>query len=293
MRRNIMVLSLLAAAALLLSPVGVSADAVKEKSYLSLGADLKPAEKEKVLSLLDVEEDDLDEYTVVTVTNQDEHTYLDDYLSPSVIGSRALSSVLIEKEEKNHGIEVTTKNITHCTPGMYQNALTTAGITDAEVVVAGPFEITGTAALVGAMKAYEEMSGEKISEDNKDAATNELIVTGELAEELNDSEKAEQFLAFIKEEVLSADIKDKEEIYDLIDRCAEEMKIEITESQRKEIADLMEKINGLDLDIDQLKKQASDIYDKLSQMDLNTEGFFDKIMAALGQFLEAIRGLFN
>ena len=82
MRRNIMVLSLLAAAALLLSPVGVSADAVKEKSYLSLGADLKPAEKEKVLSLLDVEEDDLDEYTVVTVTNQDEHTYLDDYLSP-------------------------------------------------------------------------------------------------------------------------------------------------------------------------------------------------------------------
>ena len=143
------------------------------------------------------------------------------------------------------------------------------------------------------MKAYDEMSGEKISEDNKDAATNELIVTGELAEELNDSEKAEQFLAFIKEEVLSADIKDKEEIYDLIDRCAEEMKIEITESQRKEIADLMEKINGLDLDIDQLKKQASDIYDKLSQMDLNTEGFFDKIMAAIGQFLEAIRGLFK
>ena len=38
---------------------------------------------------------------------------------------------------------------------MYENALTTAGVTDATVTVAGPFNITGTAALVGAMNAYE------------------------------------------------------------------------------------------------------------------------------------------
>lgn len=82
---------------------------------------------------------------------------------------------------------------------MYENALTTAGVTDATVTVAGPFNITGTAALVGAMNAYEDMTGEDISSESKDAATNELVVTSELADQLNDSDKAEQFLALIKE----------------------------------------------------------------------------------------------
>lgn len=82
---------------------------------------------------------------------------------------------------------------------MYENALTTAGVTDATVTVAGPFNITGTAALVGAMNAYEDMTGEDISSESKDAATNELVVTSELAGQLNDSDKAEQFLALIKE----------------------------------------------------------------------------------------------
>ena len=50
-----------------------------------------------------------------------------------MIGTRALSSVLIEKKDKGNGIKVTTSNITYCTTGMYQNALATAGVTDADV----------------------------------------------------------------------------------------------------------------------------------------------------------------
>ena len=229
---------------------------------------------------------------MVTVTNKDEHEYLDDYLSASVIGTRALSSVLVEKTDKGDGIDVTTKNITYCTEGMYQNALTTAGIEDADVVVAGPFNITGTAALVGAMNAYEDMTGETISEESKDAATNELVVTSELAEELNDSEKAEQFLALIKEEVLSADIKDQEDINEVIGNCEQKMQIELTEEQRQQIAELMEKINGLDLDLDVLKQQASDIYDELSKLNINTEGFFAKVQAALSRILDYLSNLF-
>ena len=219
MKKKIIAIAALAITGTLLCQNVVLADGVEEKPYLSLGADLNKKEKATVLELLGVEEDELDEYTVVTVTNKDEHEYLDDYLSATVIGTRALSSVLVEKTDKGDGIDVTTKNITYCTEGMYQNALTTAGIEDADVVVAGPFNITGTAALVGAMNAYEDMTGETISEESKDAATNELVVTSELAEELNDSEKAEQFLALIKEEVLSADIKDQEDINEVIGNC--------------------------------------------------------------------------
>lgn len=280
-------------AILCMGPVNVSADAVAEKPYLSLGADLNAKEKKTVLDLLDVDEDDLDEYQVVKITNKDEHKYLDDYLDDSVIGSRALSSVLIEKKDKGEGINVTTKNITYCTDGMYENALTTAGVTDASVTVAGPYKITGTAALVGAMTAYEDMTGKTISGESKDAATNELVVTSELADALDDSAKAEQFLALIKEKVLSDDVKSEEDIKDIIDECSKELEVNITEEQRQEIAELMEKIDKLDLSVSDLKEQAGKIYDKLSEMDLDTQGFFQKLKQALSSIFKALSGLFH
>ena len=48
---------------------------------------------------------------------------------------------------------------------MYKNALATAGISDANIIVAGPFELSGTAALVGILKAYKDMTGEEVDDD--------------------------------------------------------------------------------------------------------------------------------
>ncbi len=292
-KRKLITLSAIMIAGLMAFQVRVSADAVEEKPYLSLGADLSKDQKKKVLELLDVDEDELDQYKVVTVTNKDEHKYLDDYLDSSVIGTRALSSVLIEKKDKGDGINVTTKNITYCTAGMYENALTTAGVTDATVTVAGPFNITGTAALVGAMNAYEDMTGKDISSESKDAATNELVVTSELAQQLDDSEKAEQFLALIKEKVLSDDVKTKSDINDIIDECGKDLDVTITDDQKAQIAELMQKINKLDLNVNDLKEQASKIYDKLSEMDIDTQGIFAKIKMALSSIFAALSGLFQ
>lgn len=292
-KRKLITLSAIMIAGLMAFQVRVSADAVEEKPYLSLGADLSKDQKKKVLELLDVDEDELDQYKVVTVTNKDEHKYLDDYLDSSVIGTRALSSVLIEKKDKGDGINVTTKNITYCTAGMYENALTTAGVTDATVTVAGPFNITGTAALVGAMNAYEDMTGKDISSESKDAATNELVVTSELAQQLDDSEKAEQFLALIKEKVLSDDVKTKSDINDIIDECGKDLDVTITDDQKAQIAELMQKINKLDLNVNDLKEQASKIYDKLSEMDIDTQGIFEKIKMALSSIFAALSGLFQ
>lgn len=288
MKKPMVAVAALAMAGLMLCPAGVKADAV-EKPFLSLGADLNKKEKAEVLRLLDVDENDLDDYMVVEITNKDEHDYLDDYLSASVIGSRALSSVLIQKTEKGSGIDVTTHNITYCTEGMYENALTTAGISDADVVVAGPFQITGTAALVGAMNAYEDMTGEKITKESKDAATNELVVTSGLASAIGDSEKAEQFVALIKEKVVSSDIKDKEDVEEVINDCEEKMEIELTEEQKQQLMELMEKINKLDLNVEDLKEQAANIYKELSKLNLNTEGIFAKIQ----EFFSRILSIFS
>lgn len=292
-KRKIITLSAIMIAGLMTFQANVLADAVEEKPYLSLGADLSTDQKSKVLELLDVDEKALDQYNIVTVTNADEHKYLDDYLDSSVIGTKALSSVLVEKRDKGEGIDVTTKNITYCTAGMYENALTTAGVTDATVTVAGPFNITGTAALVGAMNAYEDMTGEDISSESKDAATNELVVTSELADQFNDSDKAEQFLALIKEKVLSDDAKSESDINDIIDECSKDLDITVTDDQKAQIAELMQKINKLDLNVNDLKEQASKIYDKLSDMDIDTQGIFEKIKTTLSSIFAALSGLFN
>lgn len=87
------------------SAIPVQADQV-DAPYLALGADLSETEKSTVLKLLEVDPAKLDQYMVVTVTNQDEHNYLDAYMDASVIGSRALSSVVVEKKEAGTGIKV-------------------------------------------------------------------------------------------------------------------------------------------------------------------------------------------
>ena len=227
---------------------------------------------------------DLSHYQVITVTNADEHKYLDSYLDASVIGTRALSSVLIEKKDKGNGIKVTTNNITYCTTGMYQNALATAGVTDADVHVAGPFNISGTAALVGAMEAYSNMTGETLKAENADAATEELVTTSDLGESIGDKEQAEELVGAVKEAVVSNNLSDPEEIEAVVDDAAKEMDIQLSDEDKQKIVSLMQKISSLDLDVDALKEQAKDLYNKLESLDLNinqeqVKGFFGKIVS--------------
>ena len=246
------------------------------------------------MELLGVKESELGNYTVINVTNADEHKYLDAYLDKKIIGSRALSSVKVEQTAEGNGIRVTTKNISYCTTEMYQNALATAGIKNADIIVAGPFSISGTAGLVGAIKAYETMTGQKVDSDNVDTATNELVVTSNLGETLEDPEKAAELIAFIKNEVASQNLTD-DQISELINQASEEFGVTLSEENKQSILELMKKIDDLDLDVNQLKDQISNLYDKLDSMgihiDLDSEevqGFFSKIVEFIKDFLNRL-----
>lgn len=265
-------------------------DADPEDVYVSFGADLNSDEKQTVLNLMGIDEDDLEEYTVGEITNEDEHKYLGDYLDSSVIGSRALSSVIVVLNDNDEGINVETKNISYCTAGMYTNALITAGIEDADVIVAGPFEITGTAALVGAMKAYAELTGEEISAESMDTAVNELVVTSQMAEGQN-SEDIEELIAFVKAKVVEEGLDNEEAISKAIDEGANQIGLEITEDEKQAIISLMKKINDLDLDIDSMRNQAKELFNKLEDMGIDKEaakGFFQKILDALQEFFDSL-----
>ena len=287
--------ALLAAIMMLMAPVTVMADSIdtsSNKPYISLGADLNSTEMETVLQLLGVSEEELSNYTVVKITNSMEHEYLDSYMSSSLIGSRALSSVLVRGEKEGYGIKVTTKNISYCTVGMYQNALATAGITNADITVVGPFKISGTAGLVGVIKAYENMTGEQVDEEKVEAATNELVVTSDIAENIGDSEKAEDLVGFIKNEVASNDYTE-EEMSALVDEAASEMQVSLSDEDKQNILDLMDKVKGLDIDVTQLQEQVEGLYSKFQGMDLHINLDSEETKSFLSNLWDKIVGFFN
>ncbi len=284
-------------ALMMIMPYTAHADSVDlNQPFISLGADLTDSEEKTVLEYLGVSESDLSEYTVTEITNSMEHEYLDAYLDSSVIGTKALSSVLVTGKETGYGIQVTTYNISYCTVGMYQNALATAGIENADIIVAGPFSISGTAALVGVIKSYENMTGEKIEDESVEAATNELVVTSDLADNIGDSDTAEELVGFVKDEVSSSD-KDlsEDDISDMIDQAETEFDISLSDEDKQNLLVLMDQIQGLDLDVDSLKEQVENLYDRLGDKDIDlnseeTQNFFSNLVDRFMDFLNNLFG---
>ena len=265
-----------------------------EKPILALGADLSSEQKATVLKLLEIDGNDLADYDVITVTNQEEHQYLDAYLSSSVIGTKALSSVLIRPAEEGAGLNVSTYNISYCTIDMYTNALLTAGLEDADVYVAGPTNISGTSALIGAVKGYAEMNGSKVDEQALETAVNELVVTGELGDSLGDSETASDMIAYIKQQIIEQGVSSDADIETIIRNAMKEFNINLTDEQVKQLVELMNKISKLDIDVDALSRQAGQLYDKLKGMGLNLDNIdTEKVGNFITRFFDSIMNLVN
>lgn len=275
---------------------GVNADdnvviAADDKPYLALGENLSADQKATVLSLMGIDAANLDNYNVVSITNAEEHQYLDEYLPAEKIGTKALSSVVIVKREKGNGLNISTKNINYCTIGMYKNALATAGLKDADIIVAGPSPISGTAALIGAMKAYSEMTGEPVDEESLDAAMNEIVVTGELSDiiaEADDGE-VEEFIAYVKQKVLEGGLKDESSIRKCIEDALKKYDFSMTDDEKDELTSVLLKISKLDIDVDSLLDQAKSLYDQIKNSD-DAQGFLAKIFQGIRDFF---KNLFN
>ncbi len=212
------------------------------KNYVALGKNLTDEQLATVLSLMEISGEDLEESDVVYVTNEEEHAFLDSYIDPAKIGKNALSSVLVKPAEKGHGVDVTTKNINYCTPEMYKNAFMTAGVNDAEIIVAGPFDISGTAALIGAVKAYERVSGVQISDDVVDAAVDELITTGDIADKLNSKDDAAKLIALIKKEIITKNPGSKAEIEEIVRQALKDLGLTLSDEYIDRIVELIMKI---------------------------------------------------
>ena len=233
------------------------------KPYLALGADLTADQRAVVLAEMGITEEQLSDYTVVYITNEQEHAALDSYIESSVIGTKSLSCAMVKENTDGKGIRVTTKNINYCTISMYRNALVTAGVENADVMVVGPTQISGTAALLGIMSAYEEMSGVTLSEDAKETALEELVTVGEVLDTSDeDGEVLQDLIEYVKAEVVAGDLTDVSAIEDVITNGETEFGITLTDEQKDMLSDVMQKIGDIDIDTEKLMEQAGDLYEQ-------------------------------
>lgn len=248
------------------------------EDYISLGHDLTADEQAIVLDFLGV--DDLEGKNVNYVTNAEEYQYLGKYVNAAQIGNRALSSVLITNK-MGKSIDVETHNINYCTEDMYRNALATAGVSGVKVIVAGPFEISGTAALVGTIKAYEDMTGEDVTEEVIEACVDELVTTGEVGDEVGNLEAVEAIIAQVKQKLAENPDMTDDEIIEAIRQAAKDAGIELSDANVQRIKNMLSSLKGMDINWENVKQQSESILKNFENV-LNSDeakGFFARIMA--------------
>lgn len=248
------------------------------EDYISLGHDLTADEQAIVLDFLGV--DDLEGKNVNYVTNAEEYQYLGKYVNAAQIGNRALSSVLITNK-MGKSIDVEIHNINYCTEDMYRNALATAGVSGVKVIVAGPFEISGTAALVGTIKAYEDMTGEDVTEEVIEACVDELVTTGEVGDEVGNLEAVEAIIAQVKQKLAENPDMTDDEIIEAIRQAAKDAGIELSDANVQGIKNMLSSLKGMDINWENVKQQSESILKNFENV-LNSDeakGFFARIMA--------------
>ena len=180
---------------------------------VTLGKNLDDAQRKEILELFKVDENKTE---IIEVNNQEEREYLEGVATEEQLGKITMSSAYVELLEENSGIEVETHNISWVTKEMYANALVTAGVKNAKVIAAAPFPVSGTGALTGILKAFEQATGQDISEEQKKVANEEVVRVGELGEDVG-KDKAAELVKKVKEEIIDklGDAENKKVFYEI------------------------------------------------------------------------------
>jgi uncharacterized protein YpuA (DUF1002 family) len=222
------------------APAALAIEAGQER--VIIGANLDDAQRAQIYKDFDLSEGDV---TELKVTNDEERAYLEGLVSDSKIGNVALSCVYIKTLEEGKGLHITTNNINWCSEDMYSNALITAGITDAKVKISAPFAVSGTAALTGLYKAYEDITGEKLDMTAKSVAAEEIVITGNLAEMVGDVDATEMVnqLKLILDK--TKDMSD-DEVRSEIKNIAKNVNVQVTDAQVEQLLTLCRSLEKLD-----------------------------------------------
>ena len=248
------------------APLVVRADSSK---VVTLGANLTDSQKNSMYEYFGTSSDKAE---VIEVTNADERKYLEGVAPDEQIGTRTYSCSYVEPTTSG-GIQVKVSNLTYVTSSMISSTLLTSGVENCNVVAASPIEVSGTGALTGIMMAYEKATGTTLNDDQKAAATDELVTTGDLANNIG-QDKAENVMNDVKKDVIEGKLTDADDIQNAVENAAKDNNVTLTQEQIDKISDLMKNISQYDYDVKALKNT-------LDNIDGKSGGFFSNLWSSI------------
>ena len=228
-------------------PMTAMADGHK---VVALGADLSPEQVNTVLRYFGIQNKSIE---TIYVTNTDERSHLGSYIPLEQIGSRTISCAFVNPTTSG-GIQVKTANMNYVTSRMIASTLSTAGVVNCEVLAAAPFEVSGTGALTGVMMAYESAVGNTLDPVKKDVATQELITTEAIAQEVG-QETATQIINDIKIQIVANEVKEPQEVNNIVNQTVNTVtNVTINEEDYALLEELAQRIAEQEYEYEQMKE---------------------------------------
>ncbi|MBU3182485.1 DUF1002 domain-containing protein [Clostridium psychrophilum] len=253
---------------------------------VTIGYDLTTQQKEDMLKYFDV---DRNSAGVVEVTSNEEKKYLGDTVSKDQLGNKSISCSYIEPTSTG-GLVVNTNNVTWVNASMIKNALITAGIENANVKVSAPFTVSGTAAMTGILKGFENSKdGKKLDESTKKTANDEVAVTGKLGEKIG-QDKAAGLINEVKSEVIKDKPKNEAGITKIVNNVTNNYNYNLSKNDLNNIVGLMANVNKLNLDYSKVKGQLDGVASTMKKtLDSDkTKSWFAGVCASIGDFFKGI-----
>ena len=294
--KNKKLISLFTAAAIsaaLLVP-GTTAYADSQE-VVTIGADLNEAQKNAILQYFGIYGKNIE---TITINNQDERNHLASYIPIEQIGTRTYSCALVQPTTSG-GIQVKTANLSYVTSNMIATTLSTAGVSNCNVIAASPFEVSGTGALTGVIMAYETATDTTLDSTKKDIANQELVTTGTIAQTVGQN-TATQIVNDIKIQVISGQVVDQDQVDAIVDEVVNKIEeekstetettasgeteqqtvtVELSDTDRQMLKDLANKIAQQNYDYDQMKATLDRVEQNVSDIASNTSDSSDSSKA--------------
>lgn len=269
--------SSLALAAFMTLSIGSASFADSTNEVITLGANLNQKQKASILEYFGV---DKNNPNIIYVNNAQERKYLAGIAPEKQLGHVTMSSAYVIPTNDG-GINVKTSNITWVTSSMIATTLSTAGVENANVVAAAPFPVSGTGALTGIIIGFEKSTGDKLTEQKKKLANEELVTTGNLANKVG-QDKATGVINDAKTKVIKDKLTNKDDIEKAVKEAANNYNVNLNTGDINIIVNLLNNIGNQNYNYKDMKDTLanvstnvrSNLKDKGENIDVN--GLIDK-----------------
>ena len=116
------------------------------------------------------------------------------------------------------------------------------------------------------MMAYESASGQKLDSAKKDLATKEVVVTGNLAQQVGE-DNATNIINQAKLQIIGKNVQNADEIYNIVNNIAVENHVTFSSDEMDAIVSLLQQIAQQSYDIEQMKTTLEEIQESIDKED--------------------------